>query len=134
MKRIMMTVLLSVLTAAALPVGIANALSTAWTAGTTSNWDTDGSWNNSEPGFSDFAFINNGETAQVTYSGEEANCPYLGYDIGESGHVSMLSGSLTIGSYEYIGRSGTGTFSQSGGTHTVGSNLNLGYLSGSNGT
>ncbi len=46
----------------------------------------------------------------------------------------MFSGSLTIGSYEYIGRSGTGTVSQSGGKHTVGSNLNLGYLSGSSGT
>lgn len=47
----------------------------------------------------------------------------------------MLSGNLTVGEEEYIGGNyGTGAFNQSGRTHTVKSNLWLGYYVGGKGT
>jgi len=95
------------------------------------------------PGNKDDAFIDNGGTAQINTSmGFDALCGSLslGSGSGTSGRVEMtgrnlsvttaggLSGILTVGG------SGTGTFTQSGGTNTVSSHLYLGRYSGGNGT
>jgi hypothetical protein len=50
--------------------------------------------------------------------------------------VFNLSGAaqLTVVNYEGAGVGGTGTFNQSGGVHTVGNTLYVGYLAGSTGT
>ncbi len=44
------------------------------------------------------------------------------------------SGSLSVSGTEYLGYNGSGTFTQTGGTHTVGSTLFLGYNPGSSGS
>ena len=135
MKKILMAICLSALSVAVLPAGVANALTTTWTAGT-SNWDNTLNWTNDEPTSGDIAIINNGGTASIggLFDFEYADRLFLGYDPGNSGHVSMSSAWLTVSSYEYIGYEGTGTFSQSGGTHSVGADLLIGHLAESSGT
>ena len=70
---------------------------------------------------------------------------YLGYTAGTSGTYQMTAGTLAVagGNWspagnEYVGYSGTGTFTQSGGTHTFSGtysgNLYIGYNAGSLGT
>lgn len=58
---------------------------------------------------------------------------YLGHDVGSNSTHQLSSGQLSA-DWEVIGRYGTGDFTQTGGTHTVGSVLALGYEPGSNGT
>ena len=55
----------------------------------------------------------------------------LGEVAGSSGTYTMTGGTLNVGLFEYIGFGGSGTFTQSGGTH-IGGFLNIGY--GSNGS
>ena len=71
-----------------------------------------------------------------------------GVRVSESGNVSLgyngslyvdnatsgISGGQLTAQYEYVGSSGSGTFTQSFGTHSVSSSLYLGYNSGSTGT
>ena len=64
---------------------------------------------------------------------------YLGYNAADSGTYNLSGGTLSspAGYYtnavgnEYIGYSGTGTFTQSGGTNTASSTFYLGYYTGS---
>jgi len=50
---------------------------------------------------------------------------------GTVGQYSLSDGSLTVGTYEIVGRgNGPGSFVQSGGTHTVGTDLYLGRYTG----
>jgi hypothetical protein len=44
------------------------------------------------------------------------------------------TGSLSVANFEMVGANGTGTFTQSAGSHLVGTDLYLGYNTGSNGT
>jgi hypothetical protein len=58
----------------------------------------------------------------------------LGYNSGSSGTYNLSgTGNLSAG-YEFIGWSGTGTFTQTGGTNAISSYLRLGYYSGAKGT
>ncbi len=74
-------------------------------------------------------------------------CPWeieldLGFNSGSSGTYNLSGGSLYCGGYngfmyvgnEYIGRSGSGSFTQSGGTNSVAGSLYLGLNTGSSGT
>jgi autotransporter-associated beta strand protein len=56
----------------------------------------------------------------------------IGYSLGASGSYNLSGGSLSAG-FEWIGESGTGTFTQSGGTHNAGQ-INLGCPTSSSGT
>jgi autotransporter-associated beta strand protein len=65
----------------------------------------------------------------------------LGYSSGASGTYDLSgTGSLSVAWDEYVGSTihesstGTGTFTQSGGTNTVSGDLHLGYKAGSSGT
>jgi hypothetical protein len=58
---------------------------------------------------------------------------YLGYNSSSSGTYSLSGGSLDA-SIQYIGYSGTGSFTQSGGTNSGARFLYLGYYAGSSGT
>lgn len=83
-----------------------------------------------------------------TQSGGTNSAPgslYLGYTAGTSGAYQMTGGTLAVaggnggpGGSEYVGYSGTGTFTQSGGTHTFSGtydgDLYIGYNTGSLGT
>ena len=74
-------------------------------------------------------------SAQVTHSQGDhtVSTLYVGRESGSAGTYALSGGSLG-GSTRYVGYSGTGTFNQTGGTHTVNSSLYLGYNSGSAGT
>ncbi len=58
---------------------------------------------------------------------------YLGYNSGSSGTYELSGGELSSG-HQYIGHSGTGTFTQTGGTNTLKFYLYLGQYSGASGT
>ncbi len=61
----------------------------------------------------------------------------LGSNSGDSGSYNLSGGSLAVAELngaEYIGYDGTGTFAQTGGTHTVGVPLYLGYNADGSGT
>jgi hypothetical protein len=63
---------------------------------------------------------------------------YLGYSFGATGTYNLSGGSLTLTNSEYIGNSGAGTFTQTGGTHNIndpGTNgLFIGFANGGSGT
>ena len=58
----------------------------------------------------------------------------LGYNSGGSGTYNLSDGSLAVGGNEMVGKSGSGAFTQSGGSHTVAGYLNLGNNAGGSGT
>lgn len=58
----------------------------------------------------------------------------LGLEIGATGTYELSgSGTLNVGVWTFVGFQGSGYFTQSGGTHTVRDDLNLGYSTGSYG-
>jgi len=110
--------------------------------GAAPNWSDKNNWTaNLEPTSSDKAIIGSSTgggvtpaTAVITNTGEACTYLYLGYNAGDNGTVQMASGSLSVGDHAYVGYSGTGTFTQTGGAHTVTSELCLGRNTGSEGT
>src|SRR3972149_3600340 len=84
-----------------------------------------------EPTASDNAYINNGGTASVTQSAEWCSSLYLGGD--DTGGIEMIDGTLSTSFSAFIGYTGTGTFTQTGGTNSI-STLVLGNISGSSGS
>jgi hypothetical protein len=116
---------------------LAQAVDCIWTAAT-GNWsDTSPNpWNAAEPlTTSDYAYITNGGTANITQAGEVCLTLYVGHNFGTTdttGHVVMTGGDLTLGTAGgfYVGNRGTGTFEQSSGTVNGGAmGLKLGGLS-----
>jgi autotransporter-associated beta strand protein len=97
------------------------------------DWSLPANWGGTLPTSADTAAIANGGTATVTLTGEVCNTLWLGGTTG-AGALQMTAGSSLSATTEYVGYSGTGTFTQSGGTNSV-SNLTLGQTWGSsNGT
>ena len=82
------------------------------------------------------AFTQSGGTNTV------AKCFYLGYNAGSNATYNLNDGQLsatgtpyyTSPAGEFVGYSGTGTFTQSGGANAVANALYLGYNAGSSGT
>lgn len=102
--------------------GITGTYNLSGTGTLTANWETIG-----DDGIG--SFVQSGGSHTVW------NSFYIGANTGSSGSYNLQGGSLTTGTYggyEYIGNAGTGTFTQSGGTHTANSQIALG-ISG-NGT
>ena len=97
------------------------------------DWSSAGNWSGGLPTSSTNADIYNGGTATITTTGDACSSLYLGNATG-SGSVQMTVGSLTVNGNAVVGYSGTGNFTQSGGTNTITSELDLGNGSGSNGT
>ena len=58
---------------------------------------------------------------------------YLGNNSGGSGTYSLSGSGQLSASYEYVGNSGTGSFTQSGGTNSIGNYLYLGANAGGSG-
>ncbi len=129
MKKVLMSICLCALIVTAVQV---QSNATTWTGGR-GNWSTRSNWDDDEPRVGVNAFIDNGGTALITLSGEGANDLILGTDLGLSGYVSMSGGTLSANN-ESIGLSGTGTFTQTGGSNTLTGLLGLGTNSGSSGT
>ena len=72
---------------------------------------------------------NNGTTQAANGGTFTTGSLYLGYNPGASGTYTLANGSLTTGA-TYVGYNGSGTFNQSGGTHTTG---NLSIAGGTSG-
>jgi hypothetical protein len=90
---------------------------------------------------STFQYIGESGTGTFTQDGGTNTIPqftlvpgsggfYLGYNSGASGSYNLKSGSLSTEG-ESIGNSGTGIFTQTGGTNTASDYLYLGYWGGS---
>ena len=121
------------------------------------DWSTGLNWNPAEPTSNDNGYIQNGGTVIITNTGEAANRVYLGASIGTSsgsGTINMTNGDLTVflltlgyygsnGVYnlsgsgtltatdENIGESGgSGTFTQTGGTHMILQSFYIGVNAG----
>ncbi len=113
----------------------------SWT-GTTGDWSDPTNWGGTLPTSSDDAYITNDGTADVSQGQSDiCNNLYLGNSgTGQSGTILMNGGSITWTHAEYVGYSGIGTFTQSGGATNSHSGiydleaLYLGYNPGSSGT
>ena len=104
------------------------------------DWSQAANWGGTLPTSSDLAYIDNGGTATVTQSGEVCGTLTLG-DAAGSGTVQIAAGGSLTTAYQYIGYSGVGSVTQSGGSNNIyggynGSNtaLYLGYNSGASGS
>src|SRR5208337_3517416 len=72
-------------------------------------------------------------TQSDTTTNTVSNNLFLGYNATDSGTYNLSAGSLAVTGNEYVGYSGTGTFSQGGGTNTV-AIMDVATNSGSTGT
>ena len=145
---------------ASLP-GTTRANNYTWTlSGGTGNWFTTGNWNPSGPPTSGYnAYVVNGGTAVIAQSGAACGTLNIGgtntgwvqingggladayLQLGTvnngaagAGTLALSSGTLNTTYAEFIGLSGRGTFTQSGGVNSVSTTLYVGNGSGSYGT
>ena len=102
---------------AAAPLGAANY---TWVV-SSGDWSVASNWNGTLPTSIDYAYVNNGGTAAVSQTNE--TCGTL--SLGGSGSVQMFAGGMST-SYQYVGDSGLGTFTQLGGTNQSSQVLYLG--------
>lgn len=113
-------------------VNQARATATYWqhNPATSGDWFDPANWNNGKPLSNVDGYINNGGTARISSWGATAYHLYLGSDVGESGTIELLNGGgLNLCcAWIYVGKKGTGTIIQTGGT--MASRLYLGYDSG----
>ncbi|MBI4938620.1 MAG: PEP-CTERM sorting domain-containing protein [Nitrosomonadales bacterium] len=75
-----------------------------------------------------------GGTLSLTGSSISLDRSYIGRASGSNGSFTLGAGQTFAASFEYIGHSGTGAFTQNDGTNTVDGSLYLGYNSGSSGS
>ncbi len=90
-----------------------------WTAGT-SNWATAANWTGGVPGGGggNFAFINNGGTANITSTTNSIQDVFVGSGAGTVGHVNQTAGNHANTGWSFIGvNGGTGTWDMSGSTN-----------------
>jgi len=97
--------------------------------------------NGGTSGYAEYiGYTGSGTFIQTGGTNTSTDSLYLGYGSNSSGNYELSgNGILNVGTgthhySEYIGFSGTGTFTQTGGTHTVGVYLTLGNSGGSVGT
>jgi autotransporter-associated beta strand protein len=82
------------------------------------DWSDPANWDTGTEPINNLVKINNGGVAKITQLNEWCGFLYLGSDSGTSGTIEMTDGSLTsLG--VMIATLGTGTFNQSGGTHSI---------------
>ncbi|GAB4442203.1 MAG: hypothetical protein OHK0026_08630 [Rhodocyclaceae bacterium] len=145
--------------AGCMSVPAAHALDVTWITAGAGNWTDAANWNPALPGAGDRIFITADgaavsfdSAAGLTYDGlnlgaatpaslsQSANTlgfmgdAILGSSVGQTGSYDLSgTGSLTA-HHEYVGLVGTGTFTQTGGTHGVTLSLILGYVAGATGS
>jgi len=102
-----------------------------WTGnGGNSNWSGSSNWSDGVPTADDDVFIRTGATAVTLDSNGVADQLFV--DNGQT--LTQAANSLDVNKVTFVGWEGVGTFIQSGGTHAVGLDLNLGQIAGSAGT
>jgi hypothetical protein len=101
---------------------------TSWTAGA-GDWFDAGNWSAGVPTAATTADVANGGTAQIITGAAGVQTLNLGGATG-AGSVSLSGATTTLSTTgAYVGRSGSGTFTQAAGQHSV-SNLYVGYDTG----
>jgi hypothetical protein len=105
---------------------VSNAASYYWQT-SAGDWSVPANWGGTVPGPYDWTYIDNGGTATISLGGMQAYNLYLG-DTAGSGAVNMTGGSFSPTQSDYVGYSGAGAFTQSGGTDSA-STWYLGYNS-----
>ena len=105
---------------------------TYWNAAL-SDWSTATSWTDGLPNSSTDAYFYNGGVATVSQTGEVCGNLYLGSPT-LSGVIALQGGGLAVNGNAQIGYSGTGVFTQSGGTQTISKALFVGSELGSSGS
>ncbi len=116
----------------------AQAADTTWTGGS-GDWNVPGNWDAGVPGAGYNAYLTHSDALDRTVSYISPSLVPL--DTLTINVTGGLGGTMTLSqgqdslsaNYEYIGLHGTGDFTQSGGTHTVGSYLFLGISSDGSG-
>jgi T5SS/PEP-CTERM-associated repeat protein len=110
-----------------------------WIGGTGS-WDEGTNWNPlGQPQLSDYVYITQSDAADRTITYQNTTNPndrltLLCIDATGTGAITLLQNTDTLSSSTgYIGYSGTGTFTQTGGMNMLRSELYLGYYLGSTG-
>ena len=98
---------------------------------TSGDWSVASNWGGTVPTSGRTAYINNGGTASIAYTGAVCSYLYLGNSATDTGTINLTTGRLDT-STEDVGLSGKGAFTQSGGTH-ISDMLTLGMRSGSTG-
>ncbi len=87
-----------------------------WTLAGTGDWSVATNWSSGAvPTSTDNADIYNGGTVEVTTTGDVCNNLYVDAATGNSS-VQMTAGSLAVTHTTFVGYSGAGAFSQSGGS------------------
>ena len=98
----------------------------------TGDWSIPGNWGGTLPTANDDAFITSAATATVSTAGATCNNLRLDSAVGAAA-LQLTAGSLYT-TNQYVGYSGTGVLSQSGGTNSLSNGLCLGYGTGANGS
>ena len=119
-----------------------NTYTCTWTITTSGDWSNSAYWTHRVPQSTDDALINNGGTVSITQAGETCADLYLGQgNLNISGNVGgtvlMTGGNLSVTGIEGIGEigggyndayTGSGSFTQSGGTNSVAASQSLFYI------
>jgi len=112
-----------------------------WIGGTSGWWDGTSNWDPvGEPETGDNAHLTQSDTTNrdVYYQSALSPSPSLGQlwiDATGLGTITFYQGTGTLSAnYETVGRDGTGTFVQTGGTNMITNRLRLGYDLGGTGT
>ncbi len=101
--------------------------------------DSSGTYNLSGGTLSAGSIVNGAGTSSLIIDGGTLNSSsidvdflYMGNSAGSQGSHTMSTGSFSVGD-EILGNNGTGTFTQSGGTHAVSNSLYMAFSAGSKG-
>jgi autotransporter-associated beta strand protein len=79
-------------------------------------------------------FVQTGGIVAISSTAGSNGYLYVGNNVGSVGSYNLSGGSLWAGQYEYIGFSGSGSFTQSRGTNSVSNgNMVVGFFGGSSG-
>jgi len=109
-----------------------HAVTYTWNCTYNSYWDIPGCWGPlGLPTSSDYVVIST--PYQVTIDSVTGDAYASRLYVGGSGSINQTAGTLTD-ALEYIGYNGNGTYTQSGGTHTVTNTLYIGYTGTDTGT
>ena len=96
---------------------------------TSGDWSSAINWSTGlVPTGTDSAFLGNGGTISITQLGEASGTLNI-----DNGAIIMSSGGLAS-NFENVGYMGAGTFIQSGGTHSIATEINLALYPGSTGS
>jgi T5SS/PEP-CTERM-associated repeat protein len=110
-------------------------LTTTWNYMGSGSWFDRNKWNNGVPNSSEDAFINNTGTANIDSTGAVACDLILGYNMADSGNVSIGGGTLTLSvtNEVEVGAYGKGTLSVTNGASVSAGLLTIAALQGNSG-